>query len=92
MGGHDELRTGLSEVADPGEHRQAAVHRQRRLRLVEQVQSTRPEPVGSQVEERFAVGTLVQALLAGPAVPDDPGVMTGQPWQESCSCYEPVAH
>jgi hypothetical protein len=56
VGGDDELAAAPDQVDDPGDQGHASAHGQRCLRLVEQVQAVRSEPV----QERLAVRAFVQ--------------------------------
>ena len=59
----DELRVLLDELVHAPHQRELAVHRKRRLGLVEEVEAARAEPVDRDVEERLAVRLLVQRPL-----------------------------
>ena len=85
------IGTGLDEIVDVDQHGQAAVYRQRGLRLVEQVQPTRPEPVGDQVEVRLAVGPLVQAATAVAVADTEPVDLGGHVVERLGAQEEPGA-
>ena len=59
----DELRVLVDELVHASHQRELAVHRQRRLGLVEEVEAARAETVDRDVEERLAVRLLVQRPL-----------------------------
>ncbi|MGH3505089.1 MAG: hypothetical protein ACRDQA_29980 [Nocardioidaceae bacterium] len=55
-----QLAAGVDELTEPGEQREAALHRQGGLGLVQQIQPVWAEPVHDQVEERLPVGAFMR--------------------------------
>lgn len=64
MRGHDELRAFGYQVMNPGEHRQLALGRERRLGFVEDVQTLSAEALSHQGEKGFAMRLFVQRAPA----------------------------
>src|SRR5437763_7883699 len=64
MRGDDELRAAHHQLVQPGDHRQLAVRRERRFRLVEHVEPVAKKAIEQQRHEGLAVRLVVEGTAA----------------------------